>query len=162
MKELNGLFGAALHFAALEVAVHKKLHEGIEVVAQRIEDTAREEVGHYQDAIGPFPAWDPLAPATEDEKARLGYPLDAPLLRTGDMQGSFSHEVKGLEAVIGSTDDKLVYHEFGTAKMPPRPVLGPAVERNEKFIKRILGKAAVSGFVDGVHIHSSLGYDKEY
>lgn len=162
MKELNGFLGAALHFAALDVAIHERMKEGLSVVAQRIEDTARAEIGHYQDAIGPFPEWDPLAQSTEEDKARLGYPLDAPLLRTGETRDSFSHQVDGLEAVIGSTDEKLVFHELGTSKIPPRPVLGPAVERNGKFIKRIIGRAVVSGFVGGSSIHASLGYDKEY
>ena len=76
------------------------------------------------------------------------------------MRDSITHEVHGLEAVIGSTDPKMVYHEFGTAKMPPRPVMGPAAFRNKDFILKVIGKAAMSGLVGGERIHPSLGYEE--
>ena len=36
--------------------------------------------------------------------------------------------VEELEAEIGSDSQIMVYQEFGTSKMPPRPVMGPALE----------------------------------
>lgn len=89
----------------------------------------------------------------------MGYPADAPLEATGQMRDSISHKTHGLEAVIGSTDPKMVYHEFGTAKMPARPVMGPAVFRNKEFIRRTIGTAAVEGIVGGRLIHAALGYN---
>jgi len=157
--EFNSLGGLALHFLALEAAELKHLHDGLEKCAVRIEKTAKEEIGHYQGAVGPFSAWAPLEDSTEAGKALAGYPLGAPLLATGEMRDSISHETHGLEVVIGSKDQKMVYHEFGTEKMPARPVLGPAVFRNKEYIRRLIGEAAISGLVGGSPIHASLGYD---
>jgi HK97 gp10 family phage protein len=159
--EFNSLGSLALHFLALEVAELKSLHDGLEKCAVRIEKTAKEEIGHYQSGIGPFAAWTDLAESTESEKARKGYPADAPLLATGEMRDSISHEMRGLEAIIGSKDPKMVYHEFGTPKMPARPVVGPALYANKEFIKKTIGHAAVSGLIGGQPIHASLGYDGE-
>jgi hypothetical protein len=125
-----------------------------------IEKTAKSEIGVYQESVGPFPAWAPLADSTEEEKARLGYPTDAPLLRTGDMRESITHERDGLEGVVGSDSDILVYQELGTEKIPPRPVMGPAAFTNKKHIERIIGHAAVSGLLGDSHI-PLIGYDFE-
>jgi hypothetical protein len=38
----------------------------------------------------------------------------------------------------------MVFHEFGTSKMPPRPVLGPAAFRNKLAIQRLVGEAALA------------------
>jgi phage gpG-like protein len=157
--EFKSLGSLALHMAAQEVALLASLHEGLEKCAVRVETTAKDEIGHYQSGIGPFPAWADLADSTEEHKAKMGYPSDAPLLASGDMQRSISHATHMLEAVIGSTDKKMVYHEFGTPKMPARPVMGPAVLRNKEYIRRVLGLATVSGLVGGSVIHKSLGYD---
>lgn len=159
MKHFESLGEFALHLVETEVAIVEMLHVGLERVAARIEKTAKSEIGHYQDQTGPFPGWPQLADSTEDRKAALGYPADAPLYATGEMQASIGHEVHGLEAVIGSADEKLVWHEFGTAKMPARPVLGPAAFTNKKAIEMLVGAALVSGLIGQDKIHEALGYD---
>ncbi|RVD77001.1 hypothetical protein [Pseudomonas koreensis] len=155
-KDLGSL---ALHMATAEVALLASLEAGLEKCAVKIQKTAEAEIGHYQSGIGPFPSWADLAESTETQKAKMGYPADAPLEATGEMGRSFSHFTHGLEAVIGSTDKKMVYHEFGTLKMPARPVLGPAVLRNREYIRRVLGAATVGGLIGGIGIHKALGYD---
>ncbi|MGE4824348.1 hypothetical protein [Yersinia enterocolitica] len=155
----NSLADFALHFAVIHSEQERAIADGLETVALKIETTAKAELGQYQSSVGPFPGWDNLADSTEQQKVANGYPLDAPLLASGEMRDSITHEVSGMEAVIGSTDQKMVFHEFGTAKMPPRPVLGTAVVHNGEFIKKIIGKAVVNGLVGGARIHPSLGYD---
>lgn len=157
--EFKSLGSLALHMAAAEVAILKGLEEGLERCAVKIETTAKDEIGFYQPAAGPFEAWADLADSTEAEKVRKGYPSDAPLEATGEMRDSIEHKVSGLEAVIGSTDPKMVYHEFGTLRMPARAVMGPAVFRNREYIRRVLGHATVRGLFHGQPIHASLGYD---
>ncbi|UZJ58553.1 hypothetical protein OKW98_18420 [Pseudomonas sp. KU26590] len=157
--DFNSLGSLALHLAAQEVAMLESLHKGLEQCAKRVEATAKAEIGFYQNGIGPFPTWASLADATEASKSLAGYPMDAPLLATGEMRNSITHRTSGLETVIGSTDEKMVYHEFGTPKMPARPVMGPAVLRNKEYIRRVLGAATVSGLIGGFGIHKSLGYD---
>lgn len=159
MSEFNSLGALAVHLAGQEIALLASLKAGLEKCAVRIEQTAKAEIGHYQAGVGPFPAWADLADSTEAHKARMGYPADAPLLATGAMQSSITHSTSILEAIIGSTDPKMVYHEFGTPKMPARPVMGPALLTNKEFIRRTLGAATVTGLIGGAAIHASLGYD---
>jgi phage gpG-like protein len=157
--EFSNLGSLALHMATQEVALLASLHAGLEKCAVKVETTAKDEIGHYQSGIGPFPAWVGLADSTEAHKAKMGYPADAPLEATGEMRDSITHTTHALEAVIGSTDKKMVYHEFGTLRMPARPVMGPAILRNREYIRRVLGAATVAGLIGGSAIHASLGYD---
>ncbi len=149
----------AIKMAELAVIEVTALHNGLDRAAQLIEKTAKAEIGTYQDEAGPFPAWAPLSDATETEKAKSGYPVDSPLLRTGEMRDSIKHETDGLEAIVGATDKKMEYHEFGTNTIPARPVIGPAAYRNKEKIKKLLGTAAVEGILGKTSIHPSLGYD---
>jgi HK97 gp10 family phage protein len=148
--EFKNLGDMALFFAALPAIEEKAMNAALEVVAAKIEETAKEEIGRYQEAIGPFPAWAQLASSTESQKTSHGYPANSPLLASGDMRDFITHEVDGNEAIIGSTDPVMAFHEKGTMKMPPRPVMGPALEHNREFIKRIIGRVASETFTLGV------------
>jgi hypothetical protein len=156
LKDL-GEMATVLALRAPEIAV--ELHHGLERVAQRIEDTAKAEMGVYQDAAGPFPAWPELAESTKDERVRLGFSENDQLRRTGETAETISHEVDGLTAYIGSPDEKLVWFEFGTEKMPARPVLGPAAFTNKDVIQKLVGAALVTGLIGAEFIHPALGYD---
>lgn len=161
MREFESLGQFAEHLATRAVAVAVSEQKALKECAKLVEKTAKEQIGEYQPAVGPFPSWAPLADSTEAEKARLGYPADAPLLREGDLRDSIEHEVQGFEAVIGSKSDIAEYQEFGTSKIPPRPFIGPAAFRNKKKIQRILGAGVVEGLVGGDVIHHALGYDMD-
>jgi HK97 gp10 family phage protein len=149
-------FGLYLAEAALATPI--ALRSGLDRVASTIERDAKAKIGHYQGDSGPFSAWEPLADSTEEEKARLGYPPDAPLLRDGDLRESIKHEVGALEAVVGSQSPIAAYQEFGTATIPPRPFIGPAAFENKETISRELGVALVVGLSGGKAIPSGL-YD---
>ena len=161
MREFASLAEFAVKLIELQATEVIALQAGLRAVARAVEKTAKAEIGTYQDAVGPFPAWAALAESTEESKAKKGYPADSPLFATGEMRDSIQHQVSGLEAEIGSNDDKMIYHEFGTATIPARPVLGPAAYRNKEKIEKLLGRAAVIGLLDGDAIHPSLGYDFE-
>lgn len=161
MKEFADVALFAEHLLLLNLAIERSVHKGLEKAAKLIEQDAKRQIGHYQDAVGPFQDWAPLADSTEAEKARLGYPIDSPLLRDGHLRDSIEHEVSGLEAVIGSKSDIAEYQEFGTKTIPPRPFIGPAAFKNKEAIQKILGKAMVEGLIGGEAIHESLGYDFE-
>lgn len=149
MKEFPDLMGLARHFGLSVGGLEKSLHEGLKQVAEAIEETAKEELGVYQDAIGPYPAWAPLAESTVADRIAKGFTPDDPLLRTGELRDSIVHEVHGLEAIIGSTDEVMEYMEFGTSKMPPRPVMGPALHHNAEKAQKLIGNAAVKILTDG-------------
>jgi hypothetical protein len=86
---------------------------------------AAELIGHE------LPQWPPLAASTIAEKERLGYTgqisATDPLLREGTLRDSIAAEVEGLELVVGSPDPIAAYQEMGTARIRPRPFLGPAM-----------------------------------
>jgi len=155
------LLGMAEKLVLAEIAIHTAANAALERVAQKVEKTAKDEIGVYQDAIGPFDAWPELAQSTQDEREKLGFMPNDPLLRTGELRDSISHEVHDFEAVIGSTSEIMEYQEFGTSRgIPPRPVIGPAAERNHDVILKELGGAVVAGLIGGDPIHPSLGYDR--
>jgi hypothetical protein len=151
----------ATHLAVMEVAVIKELETGLEKVAAKVEKTAKAEIGHYQEAVGPFPKWTDLKDSTKDDRERRGFTRDDPGLRRGDMRDSITHQVGGFEAEIGSNDDHLVWFELGTSKQDPRPVLGPAVQHNHDAIHNVLGGAAVRGLLNGQSIPGHPEYDYE-
>lgn len=159
MSELS-LLGMVERLAGAEVAIHTGARKALERVARKVEKTAKAEIGVYQDGIGPFPKWPELAESTQAERGRLGFTPNDPLLRTGALRASISHEVHDLEAVIGSTSKIMAYQEFGTARIPPRPVIGPAAQRNKDAIIDLLGGAVVAGMIGADRIHASLGYDE--
>lgn len=132
----------AAHLVKLAAVGPAVVHHATELAAHEIEGTARGMIGHYQDAIGPYPKWEELADSTEAEKARLGYEPDAPLLRSGEMQESIQHQAVGGEAAIGSNDPKMVWHELGTESVPPRPVLGPSAMHSRERVEGMIAKTA--------------------
>lgn len=159
MKQFGSLGAFAVELLALRIVTEKALEHGLEVAARTVEATAKAEIGRYQDEIGPFPAWAELAESTREDRVRQGFTGNDPLLRSGELLHSIGHETKGRQAVIGSTSEVAVYQEFGTAKIPPRPFMGPAVERNHEVIRTLVGTAAVQGLLGNAQIHQSLGYD---
>ena len=151
-------FGAlARHFEQVEARLPLSLHEALKESAELVEATAKAEFGDYQEPKGPYPGWAVLAPSTLIDKWRHGWaPPDNPLVRTHALQNSIQHEVGDFlggnlfQAVIGSTSDIMPYHEYGTSKMPSRPVLGPALFVNIEKIGVIIQKRIQKAFGGGV------------
>jgi phage gpG-like protein len=165
VKHVEGLGEMALELALRVPEIALELGHGLDKVLERIEMTAKAEFGQYQSAQGPFPAWPELAEATKDDRVHQGYAENEPLLRSGDTRDSVERERDGLEGVVGSKDENLVFHEFGTATIPARPVLGPAAFVNKGAIQRLVGAALVAGLIGktdllpGGEVHEGLGYN---
>ncbi|WP_416052751.1 hypothetical protein [Cupriavidus basilensis] len=155
MREFSSIGAFAAHLLTRQAVVALELRAGLVEVAHAVRDTAREELGEYQESIGPFPAWQELADRTKAHHVKVigqgGGAEDAgentPLLLTGGLRDSIESEIGGLEAVVGTTIDEGVWMELGTNTAPPRPFLGPAVFHNERRIRAILGAALVSGLL---------------
>ena len=148
-RNFDNLTSFVLHLSAAAVAVRVAERRGLEQAALLIEKDAKAQIGRYQPAVGPFPAWAPLADSTVSDRVHKGYAPDEPELRSGELRDSITHEVAGTEACVGSTSDVMVYQELGTSKIPPRPILGPAAFRNEEAIRRIIGEHVVSAILLG-------------
>lgn len=158
--EFDSLEALANHLTQETVGGLVNTKKGLEAAAQLLEETAKAEIGNpamFSTEAGGFGPWPHLADATEARKAEK----EAPLLETGQMRDSITHETKGWEATIGATDPKMAYHEFGTGRVPARPVFGVALYTQLDKIQKLIGNAAVSGLVGGDPIHPSLGYDVE-
>lgn len=150
MREFNGidaLIDFGTHLGEIAIAQGEILHKGLDHAAELIEKEAKAEFGVYQEATGPFQEWPELAESTKAQRIAQGFTENEPLLRTGELRDSISREVHGLEAVIGSTSDLMIYHEFGTSRMPARPVFGPALFRNKDAIESMVAEAAVLGMM---------------
>lgn len=161
MKEFGDMGKFAAHLRERAVAGVVVLQEASETIGKHVEKVAKAEFGHYQSAVGPFPAWEELAESTKDDRVAQGFTENDPLLRSGDLRDTITHTATPLEATIGSPDQVMVYHEFGTATIPARPVLGPAAHRSKAKIEAIVGAAAVTALVGANIVHPALGYDFE-
>lgn len=165
-REFDSFGAMALHLLTAGPALALALHEGLDHLGTTLVNRMAGKPGTYQAKSGPFPAWAPLAQSTEDRKQRMGFAVDNPLIERGDLADSFSHGVEGLTLLAGSKDPKMVFHEFGTSRMPPRPVVGPAGYESREMIERLVGAAVVTGMIGadaardlpGGEIHQDLGY----
>lgn len=157
MREFGSLGSFGMYLLEAATAEVVALEAGLAKVAEHVEKVAKSEFGEYQPGVGAFPAWTELADSTKAQRVALGYSENDPLLRSGELRDSIGHEVAGLEAVIGSTSDVMVYQELGTHTIPPRPVLGPAAIRSEKVIQRMIGEAAVLGILGMRTLPAALG-----
>jgi len=128
------LAGMANHFAKIAARFDVGMHGGLKRAAVLVETEAKSAMGTYKYG---WPALDPKTVA----RKRSG---DTPLVETGALRDSITHEVNFLSARVYSDDPKMGYHELGTVKMPPRPVLATAAQRKEREVAEILGRQAVS------------------
>ena len=148
-RELESVEALARVLVATAVTWRVERKHILSAVGKQLTKDMRGQIGHYQAGVGNYLEWAELAESTEDEKARVGAPPDAPLLRFGDLLKSFRYSVEGEELYAGSIDPVMEYHEFGTSKMPPRSVVGPALLKNIETIKNLMGYAVVDAVVSG-------------
>ncbi|MCA1179788.1 MULTISPECIES: hypothetical protein [unclassified Pantoea] len=134
--------GRELSFASTNIA--SELELGFHIIVKEIEETAKEEIGVYQPAYGPFEAWAPLAESTKADRVRQGYTEDDPLLRSGELRDSIESEVVGLAAIVGTKSQIGFWQEVGTENMPPRPFIGPAYVRKIDPLLEAIG-VVISG-----------------
>jgi len=136
----------AREMSSASATIATGLEAGFHVIVKEIEETAKEEIGVYQPAYGPFDAWAPLAESTKADRVRRGYAEDDPLLRTGKLRDSIESEVVGLAAIIGTKSEIGLWQEGGTSHIPPRPFIGPAYVRGIDQLKNSIGFAVYEGF----------------
>jgi hypothetical protein len=96
--------------------------------------------GHYQ------PGWPALAESTLADKEAKGFPVPSPLKRTGAMAESYRKELVPTElaVVVGSEDKVALWQEMGTSRIPPRPVVGLAMQNSLPYAADVFGEITVS------------------
>ncbi|KKN45136.1 hypothetical protein LCGC14_0685890 [marine sediment metagenome] len=67
-------------------------------------------------------------------------PGEPPHRRTGTLSRSITHEVTAATARVGTNIKYGKFLETGTSKMAARPYLRPGVYKNQREIKKILGR----------------------
>lgn len=138
MKEFDSLSAFGRHLERLAAVGEEVTHHLAGEAAKVVQADAQARFGEYQDGGSGFPAWANLAPSTVEQRLRLGFTPDDPLLRTGGRRDSIEVEQSGSTAVVGSADPVMLYQEQGTNRIPPRPVLGPAAHASgEKVAERV-------------------------
>lgn len=136
----------ATEFAASSIAFELELGVRFKMVIEDIKETAKEELGSYQPAVGPFNAWDSLADSTKADRTAKGFSEDEPLLRSGELRDSIQSEVIGLAAIVGTKEEKGLWQEVGTETIPPRPFIGPAYVRKIDDLMGAVGVSLMNGF----------------
>lgn len=149
MHNFKGFDALADHFAMLAAKLPTVMHSELDAAGEAIEKRAKQKIGEYQQAAGPFRAWEQLADSTKADRRRKGFPENEPLLRTGHMRGTIEHKREGKAVHVGSDDPIVDYQERGTNRIPPRSFLGGALfelahELHRKFTRRI-GRLFESG-----------------
>lgn len=115
-----------------------KKHAALTKVAEFVEKDAKERFGKYQNG------WSQLADSTTSDRVRKGYSADEPLLRSGELRDSIGHTVDD-KAHVGTNDPRMKWFESGTAKMPPRPVLGTVLAEKGQEMADIAGAEIFAG-----------------
>jgi phage gpG-like protein len=145
---MTGVYSILGFVAKLEAIKHDMHDLGPAIVARACEMVAAEAkrvIGEgYED-------WPPLQPETLAKKM-----MNSPLLETGELRASieWSTSANGLEGWVGSNNDKALWHELGTAKIPPRSFLMGAAVHSEEAIHKMAAKA-VHAVMLGKGLHGS-------
>ncbi len=138
------MFAREMSFASAKIAAEIEI--GFHIIVKEIEETAKEEIGVYQPAVGPFEAWSPLEEATKTARMRSGFSADEPLLRSGGLRDTIESEIMGLAAIVGTKSEIGLWQEIGTDRIPPRPFIDPAYVRKIDPLMESIGLAISRGF----------------
>ena len=110
--------------------------DATECAAQSVVDDIQGQMGTYQPQVGPFPEWEPLSDETMRRRAKRGInPENEPLLERGDLRDSYRVIRNGDEIALGSDAEYADAQETGTSRIPPRPVVGPAIIRVSEYVQ---------------------------
>jgi hypothetical protein len=126
-----------LGFVAKLGAIERDMHElGPAIVARACEMVCAEA----KRVIGTYDyGWPQLSPETLAHKF-----FNTPLLETGEMRASIEWNSSGNEGHVGSNNDKAVWQELGTSKIPPRSFLAGAAQHMEPKIHAMAERAVVA------------------
>src|SRR5258707_8114994 len=97
-----------------------------------VADEARRVIGEG------YEYWPALKPETLAHKM-----MATPLLETGELRGSIEWNSEGNVGHVGSNNDKAVWHELGTSKIPSRSFLAGAAMTMEDKIHKIAARAGM-------------------
>lgn len=100
-----------------------------------------------------------LAPSTQAERVRLGYTPNDPLVRSGGLRDSIEEGSEGMLAGAGSADPVLVFQEFGTGTIPPRPTVEIGLHDSKDEVEEFMQMALDTILGGGVTAKIALAAD---
>jgi len=121
-------------------AFRATLPETLAEVGEIVKLEAQARLGHYQ------AGWPELTAETQAERAHHGYAPNDPLLRTGALRDAIAVRVAGSEVAIGVSGEMAAIaaaHEIGTAHVPPRPFLRPALQETIEATSGTIARALI-------------------
>jgi phage gpG-like protein len=138
---------SVLGFVAKLGAIERDMHVlGPAIVARACElvhAEARRVIGEGYDF------WPALQPETLARKM-----MATPLLETGELRASIEWNAEGNQGYVGSNNDKAVWHELGTSRIPPRSFLRGAAMHMEDKIHKMAARAVMAVML-GKGLHGS-------
>jgi phage gpG-like protein len=126
----------AARLVAVNAAIEHRKNEGLEKACELLEEEAKRVLGTYDYG------WPPLQPETIARKTTG----DSPLLETGELRDSIEHVLGHGEAWVGSNNEKALWHEFGTSRVPPRPFFQGAINAKQTEIEEVFGGIIMKAF----------------
>jgi hypothetical protein len=145
---MTGVYSVLGFVAQLKAIEHDMNALGPAIVARACEMVCAEA----KRVIGTYDYdWPQLSPETLARKF-----FNTPLLETGEMRASieWSTSANGLEGAVGSNNDKAVWQELGTVKIPPRSFLVGAAQHMEEKIHKMALRSVIA-VLEGRGLHSS-------
>lgn len=136
--------------ATLPLEVEHANHRALEKAARIVEIEAKRVLGTYDYG------WPQLADSTQADREKHGFPADEPLLRTREMHDSIEHISTAKEAHIGSNNDKAVWQELGTRKIPPRSFLAGALQHKTNEVVKVIGREVVGALIGEVVVGENM------
>jgi phage gpG-like protein len=125
---MPGVYSILGFVAQLKAIEHDMNALGPAIVARACEmvcEEAKRVIGEG------YPYWPALKPETLARKM-----MNTTLLETGELRASIEWNASGNEGHVGSNNDKAVWHELGTSRIPPRSFLmGAAIVMEPKIYK---------------------------
>src|SRR5882762_9414878 len=133
MTQTFSLLGFVAHLATVERDMHVAGHAIVAKACEMVCAEAKRVIGEGYDY------WPALQPATLARKM-----MNTPLLETGELRASIEWNAEGNEGYVGSNNDKAVWHELGTARIPPRSFLMGAAMAMEDKIHKMAARAVMA------------------
>jgi phage gpG-like protein len=143
MTQTFSLTGFVAHLGVMKHNMSMVEHGIVARAAQMVWEEARRVIGEG------YPDWPALRPETLAHKI-----ANTPLLETGELRSSIEWQAHGLTAEVGSNNDKALWHELGTSRIPPRSFLAGAAQHMGPEIEKMATKAVVAVML-GKGLHSS-------
>jgi len=150
------------YLASIKVSLPGAERRGLDAAAAIIQAEAKAEIGHYQEAAGPFAPWLELADSTKRQRRDLGYTENDPLYRDGTLRDNIHRSVGDRVAAVGVPHGDFsvssggrepvdigliaIWMELGTkltaekGATPPRSFLGgAAVRKTDQAVNALTG-----------------------